>query len=253
MNDATNNTTNAAEMVLTHKWEEAGHGKAPFRPLCIISIPSAEICERNPSAYNQLMAEAMQCAKSFGVTLCSCNVCGMSLVNNVVIRDAAGKHFVVGLDCAGKSGDSKLVTQAEKLEAARQRQKREAKRDEERQAREAARLAELQAQRDRNGGLTDYELAEKKRADAAQALAGKSRQENAWLIEVLRGEYQGDFVKAMIAQLEAKPLHDAIRGRAAEIVGEIYGKQKGGRRGSKKYQAAEAEFWAKYNEGLTEV
>jgi hypothetical protein len=28
------------EMVLTHKWEKVGVGKAPFRAVCIISMPS---------------------------------------------------------------------------------------------------------------------------------------------------------------------------------------------------------------------
>lgn len=253
-NTTTANTTEAAEkLVISHKWEDAGHGKAPFRPVCVISVPAVSLCEANPEAYNRAMAEAMQCAKGFGVSLCTCDVCGMSLMNNVVIRDANGKHFVVGLDCAGKSGDAKLITQTEKLEKARQFKIREAKKKAELEARQAARLAALQAERDANGGLTNAELAEKNRRDAAQALADKSRIENDWLIQVLANEFQGDFVRAMIANLSEKPLHSAIRGRAAEICGEIYGKQKGGRKGSKAYEAANAEFWTRYNEGLTEV
>lgn len=70
-------TKHAMTEVLTHLWQEQGLGKAPFRALCIISVPSKSLCEANPEAYNNAWRECSQQARALGVELCSCQSCGM--------------------------------------------------------------------------------------------------------------------------------------------------------------------------------
>ena len=229
--------------VLTHLWQEQGLGKAPFRALCIISVPSKSLCEANPEAYNNAWRECSQQARALGVELCSCQSCGMSLENNVVIRDAEGKNFVVGCDCAGKVGDTKLTTEVKLLEKARQRKIKEAKLEAERVAREARIAADQAAQRERNGGLTDAEVAARARQAAEDAKREKFTAENLWLLKVLDG-MNGDFVASMIEKLEVGPLN-GLSDRCVSILSDIYGKAHG-RGGSKKYTAAVDEFYGTY-------
>lgn len=240
-----NNITNASK-VLTHKWQEQGLGQAPFRVECIISLPSKELLSAgNVDAYNNAMAEACHEARAYGVGLGTCNSCGMSLQNNVVIRDANRKCFVVGCDCAGKTDDSELIEQVELLERRRQKEIREAKAQAKEEARRAAWLAEQQAQRDRNGGLTDLEVAEKARKEAEEARIREYSVKNAWLLTVLdRVPYASDFVRSMIRDLEKNSLA-SLSGRCVGILAEIYAKTAGGRGGSKKYKAAYNEFYEK--------
>lgn len=236
-------------MVLTHKWQEQGLGEAPFRAVAIISMPSPGLAEANTNAYNNAVAEAQQAANRFGVMLCSCNSCGQSLQNNVVIRDSKGKHFVVGIDCAGRTGDSRLITETEALERARQKALREARYEAERLEREARIAAAQQEQRDRNGGLTDYEMEQKARQEAEAARRVQATEQNRWLLDVLaRVPYSSDFVMSMIRDLEAKPAAD-LSDRCLAILGEIYAKTvSGARKNSKAYKTAEDEFWAKFGE-----
>jgi hypothetical protein len=49
-----------------------------------------------------------------------------------------------------------------------------------------------------------------------------------------------------VVTLALMPLAQAVSGRALHIVAEIFGKAAGGRRGSKKYEEAEAAFYARY-------
>lgn len=232
------------EQMLTHLWQEQGLGQAPFRAVCIISLPSPSLAETNVNAYNNAMAEVCQQARGFDVHLGTCNSCGMSLMNNVIIRDAHGKHFVVGCDCAGKTHDSKLVSRVEYLEKQRQKAVREAKREAEWKARCAARDAELQAQRDRNGGLTDAEVEAKQRAEAEELHRQRMTAENGWLLNVLaRVPYASSFVDSMRAELERRPLAK-LSDRCQGILAEIYAKTvSGSRKGSKAYRSAEDEFW----------
>lgn len=234
--------------VLTHRWVEEGLGEAPFRAVAIISLPSTEILEANPDAYNGAMGEACERARAYGVTLCSCYSCGMSLVHNVIIRDKAGKHFVVGMDCAARTHDTELISEAEALERARLKELREIKAEEERKARAARREAELAAERERNGGLTDWEVKEKAREDEAAAREARYSAENAWLLDVLAEVYPGDFVTSICRDLRRHPAREVLRGRAFGIVAEMYAKAKGGRKNSKAYKAAEEEFFSRLPE-----
>lgn len=231
------------KMVHTHKWMDAGLGVAPFRAVDIISLPSPSLAEANVTAYNNAMAAAWHQSQRYGVSCGSCDACGQSLVNNVVIRGADGKHFVVGLDCAGKTSDSKLITEVQHLEKQRLAAIREAKRAAEDEARRQRYLERLQAERDANGGLTNAEVAQKKADEAAELARQKYTAENEWLISVLRKEYPGDFVRSMIESLSTASTDD-LSDRTISILGDIYAKSFG-RRNSKKYDAALEEFIAK--------
>lgn len=236
------------DTVLTHAWQDQGLGKAPFRVSALICVPSADMAATNPTGYNNAMGEATARAKAFGVTLCTCEVCGMSLSLNVVVRDADGKHFVVGQDCAAKAGDAKVVERVVALERKRQSALRAAKREEANRARQQAREAELARQREANGGMTDAEKAAAERRAEADRAAAKASADNAWLTSVLaRVSYTSGFVADVLARLGERPLRDAVRGRAVGIVAEIYAKTKSvARKGSKAYAAAEQEFYDAY-------
>lgn len=227
--------------VLIHKWQEQGLGQAPFRTLCVISLPSKGLAENNVDAYNNAMAECNQQARALGVHLCTCDSCGMGLQNNFVIQDAVGKRFVVGSDCAMKVGDTKLTTEIKLLEKARQRKIKEAKQLAERQAREIRIAADQAAQRERNGGLTDAEVAARARQAAEDAKREKFTAENGWLLTILdRQAGGGAFVDSMIQSLEVGPLN-GLSDKCVSILREIFAKAHG-RRGSKAYDAAEEEF-----------
>lgn len=233
----------APEMTLTHLWQEQRLGIAPFEARCILSLPSSEMAEKNPSGYANVMAEVSRAAAGLGVHLGCCNSCGAALMNNVVIRDVHGKHFVVGCDCARKTHDTKVITKIEAMQREKDRAEREAKRQAEWEARAAARRAAEQAERNRNGGLTDAETAAAKRQAEEDATAQASIAANTWLIEALSGQF-GDFVLSMRQELSRKPI-SSLSGRMLNVLAEIYAKKMGGRRGSKKYDAAYDEFWVK--------
>ena len=245
-------------MTLTHKWMEAGLGRAPFRVITIISVPSAGNIGNNfgaVEAYNMEMAEATQRAKHFGVKLCTCNVCGMGLQNNVIIRDADGKHFVAGIDCAEKSGDSKVMAKAKIEENARKRAIRQAKAEAKRIAANAKLEADQAEQRERNNGLTDWEViraAEKAAAEAAETIvAAKSAATAGDIMKVLEltSQHQDDFCASMLRSFRRG---DRFSDRAAGIVMEIYGKFHG-RRNSKAYGEAydkAADMLEVYNDSL---
>lgn len=233
------------QIVAVHPWQDNGIGQAPFRFVTLISMPSAETYGTNVEGYNNAMRDAQLQARAFGInSLGSCDVCGTGIHNHCVIRGADGKHFKVGCDCVAKTGDSKLITATENAERERQRAIRKAKSDAAWEARRVAREAALQSERDRNGGLTDYEVAE--RAAAAALVAAeriafdKWSVENEWLLVVLRREYPGDFVTSMIEKLEHGPV-SSLSERCSGIVADIYAKSFG-RRNSKKYDAAIDEF-----------
>lgn len=96
-----------------HPFERSGLGLAPFRWVSVISLPDNALAEANPSAHNLALAQAFQQARSLGVTLGSCQHCGMGLNHHGVIEDAEGTRFVVGLDCVAKTGDSGIGKRAE--------------------------------------------------------------------------------------------------------------------------------------------
>lgn len=129
-----------------HKWEYDGHGKAPFTCVGTYAFPEKSLAEKNPAAYN---SQLKMMPKGYGVG--SCGVCGRPLVNNFLIKSADGKKFSVGCECVEKSGDRGLTTITNQKRLEIEREKRRIKK-------EQVRTLELQRQRDKNGGLTDYEV-----------------------------------------------------------------------------------------------
>lgn len=231
-------TTAAADQI--HKWEAAGLGRAPFRLAAVIETPGKWLMDANPAAFDTAWAEASQSARHFGVTLASCNACGQCLQINCVIRDADGRHFVVGSDCVRKTGDAGLISRVKHEERAKQRAKKEA----ERAARWEAE-APLRAAR-----AAEFARLEAGREAARLADEARLEAENGWLIDVLARESHsaGDFCSSVAADLRRKAVSD-LSGRCLDIVRDIYGKATGGRKGSRKFAAAVAEFDGRIGQG----
>ena len=137
---------------MTHKWEDAGHGKAPFKVVGIFEMPAPSMAEHNPAAYQNAMN-----AIPFGYRVGSCGVCGMGLSVNFLINSADGNKFAVGCECVKKAGDHGMIETVKLMKNKRTREINRQKRSDKHQA-------DLQAQRDRNNGLTDSEVWEQERA-----------------------------------------------------------------------------------------
>jgi len=225
------------ELVVTHKWEKFGY-KAPFKFLGLIQLPNPE---GNPHAVEQQYKIVAKQNKQFGVFAGSCNLCGNGLMNNFVVGDAEGTNFIVGCDCVRHLDDVKLITRVEKAEKDRKRAIRRAKAEELQKIRQAEWAAEQQAQRDRNGGLTDWEVEDKARKQAKEDKRIAMTAKNSWLIDALTRS--GSFVYDMRYELQFNEIED-LSPRAVDILKDIYAKSFG-RRNSKKYEAACEDFDAR--------
>lgn len=223
-----------------HDWESRV-GQAPYSLRCCLSIPSAESFGMNIAGYQNALAECFDGARQFGVSLGSCEVCGTGINHNFVCRNAAGAHFVVGSDCVAKLGDTRLTTEVEELERSRQRRLARARREAQWRREAEARLSK---EREENGGLTRYEIEQRKRDEqlkAAEARAAQAAIENQWLIGVLRRvPSNGAFIPDMIDKLHREPLAD-LWPRAINVLREIYAKAHGRRR-SAEYRDAMDRF-----------
>lgn len=163
----------------------------------------------------------------------TCAHCGQAILNICIVRRGDGKLYGVGTDCIMKTDDGKLVD-AVKLEKNRiAREKRAAKR-------EAARLARLQEQRDRNGGMTDWELSEHR-----NALARAAEQERLKPVIAALEPYaaaledgKGGFCDSIARDLRNG---NVPRGRGFDIMLEILAKR-AGRGGSHAYKARLSEL-----------
>ena len=230
------------KQILTHTWQEQGLGRAPFRfveMICILKHDASGgfgSVER-VNTHNRL---ANKRAKALGLSLCQCQHCDAALLNNCVIRDADGKHFVVGTSCVEKSDDAELITEAKLAERRRQKSIRDAKRKAKWEAAQAEREKELDAQRERNGGLTDQQVEyNRHQAELAKERTAITKRQK-WLIDVV-AHVPGGFCADMTRELQRTKI-TSLSDRCQHILCDIYAKQVGGRRGSKKYKAAEKEF-----------
>lgn len=235
------------EMVAIHRWENRTDGrfKAPFAYIGMFSMPCAESFGMNISGYNNALEEASRAARSYGVSMGSCDICGTGIHNHFVIKDATGRNFVVGCDCVMKTDDTKLITAVEKAERDRKRAIRKAANDAKWERIREERIAAEAAERAANGGKTLREIEADKRAAELAAKTAKHTSENMWLIKVL-DSMPGDFCASMSTKLESNPIGD-LSDRCIEIMADIYAKSVGGRSGSKKYAAAIEDFYAKAN------
>lgn len=198
-------------------------GTAPFKFVGIWSAPSKNLMEVNPSAYDAAIRARPTCCHF------ACDHCGTGIRNHCIIVDALGNKFSVGTDCVEKTDHVEILSAVRLAIKKQAKVARDAKREAVRLARQAAYDAQLQAQRDVNGGLTDSEVADKKAYAARQARLAII----APVVNALNAA-GGDFCDSI-----AGGYHNgtAPRGRAKDIVIEIVAKQSG-RKGSKAYAAA---------------
>jgi len=212
-------------------------GEAPFRFIGVWSAPSRSLLEQNPSAYNlQMQAKPKFC--HFG-----CDHCGTAIEHHYVLRDAKGDKYCVGSSCISKVGNVVNLSDAEAAERQRQRELRRARAEAKREQKRLAHEAKLDAQRERNGGLTDMELAMQKIQEERQQQRIANKQKYDFFISGLSEAY-GYFAKDVAEGLREGRLPS---GRGVTIMLEIIAKN-AGRRGSKAYEAAYAEAEAKWEE-----
>lgn len=227
---------------MIHVYETAKLGKAPFKHMGVYSIPSSSLAEHNVDAYNyalKMMPKGYHC----GI----CAFCGMPLTHNHLIKSSDGNTFSVGSECVTKSGDSGLMTAAEyaRKEVARKKRNQEkAKREKEREIRYQAKLQE---QRERNGGLTDYEIEKKNQQDRKE----KYRLMILPAIDILKpyaermADGKGRFRDSIAETLKEGKLP---YGNGFHITCDILAKQ-AGRSNSKAYKAE----WSKISEDFARV
>ena len=178
-------------MTTTHAFTESGLGQAPFRFVGFDEEPDG------------------------------CRHCGTGIRNRFHIVSADGVHSVVGSTCIEKTGDQGLIDIAKAEKNRRAREKAHIKRQAEA---EAAWVAKVQAQRDRNGGLSDWEQEEAKRAAELAA-----RQPVIELLAPIADDLEdgrGGFRDSVARDLRDGHLPTA---NACEIVVDILAKQAGRR------------------------
>lgn len=207
--------TNSIKM---HTLEANGLGQAPFSFLYMIDAGKVQTC---------------------------CDSCSTGIRYQFFILSHDGKTSKVGIDCIRKldDGNNSLLNDAERAMAKLEREKKDAEIKAKRDARNAKIEADLESQRVRNGGLTDYEVAENARKQKQMELRVAMTAVNGWLLDVLgnRDDSYG-FVANMIEQLKMKPVKELSEKQMA-ILRDIYAKTTGGRYGSKKYDAAVERFY----------
>ena len=212
-------------------------GEAPFRFIGVWSAPSRSLLEQNPSAYNlQMQAKPKFC--HFG-----CDHCGTAIEHHYVLRDAKGDKYCVGSSFIAKVGNGVNLSDAEAAERQRQRDLRRARAEAKREQQRLAHEAKLDAQRQRNGGLTDNELAMQKIEQEREQQRIANEQKYDYFISGLSEAY-GYFAKDV-----AQGLREGRQpsGRGVTIMLEIIAKN-AGRRGSKAYEAAFTEAEAMWEE-----
>lgn len=111
------------------------------------SLPSADIAEHNPAAYQAAMADLPAGAGT-------CSHCGNGIRHHVVIRDASGTERFIGTECALRVGVSADAVRYRMTSAQlAERAARDSERDAKRRAEADARAAALAARQDRVGDI----------------------------------------------------------------------------------------------------
>lgn len=151
----------------------------------------------------------------------------------VQIQTLPGLHrLATGSDCVRKTDDSKLITAIEAKERTERRKKRIEAENRKWEERRDQYAANLQAQRDRNGGLTDEEISFKKQAEARKAKAQATMEANAWLTDILAplAKEKPGFVASIYYELSrGERLACNLPERALEILADIYARQVSGK------------------------
>jgi hypothetical protein len=211
--------------IIEHKHFDMG--KAPYKLVGIWSSPSKASQEVNPSAYNvEMAARPKSCTHS-----CAC--CSTGIVHHFIIRDADKKEFAVGSTCIDKLNDTRLTTAAKLAENKRKKALRaiaaEKKREEQRKAEEI----ELEAERARNGGLTDGEIVVEHRKSLKEELLISVGEIFSPIGSALNSQ-NGNFVQSILSDVYNEA--NLPGGSAKNIIIEIMTK-KAGRANSKAYKA----------------
>jgi len=120
-----------------HVFEKSGLGRAPFRCVGLVSLPSSSLAEANPTAYNNALAAIPR-----GLGCGSCAYCGTAIMHNFIVESADDRRFVVGCDCVAKTGDAGLIKEVKRARVAVALEKRTAKRSAAKADREAMWAAE---------------------------------------------------------------------------------------------------------------
>lgn len=223
--------------VVRHKFFRMGSGGG-FRLISLWSAPSRAVLEQNPRAYNIQMSMRPKCCRF------QCDHCGMPIEHHYILKDSNGDTFSVGSSCVEKVGQEELITQAKAIKLEADRKKRQEAREKRNEERRLAQEAEFQAQRDRNGGLTDYEVKIKKREEAHEAFHDLCFEVSRPIVKMLKAA-GGNFCLDVAQQLREGRIPS---NNAKRIVIEIMAKQKSGsRKGSKAYQAAHPEAEELFN------
>lgn len=229
------------DMVYDHVFKM---GKPPYRLVGFWAAPSTELQEHNPSAYNSEMSSKPACCHF------SCDHCGMGISNHFIIEDSTGERFSVGSSCVSKTDDSKLISSVKKkrneLDRLKRRQKREAIHLEAKAKREAVEAAQRKA----NGGLTDYELAEKLKAEELAKKRSDAEEKFPRVLRALDKAATGNptgFAGSIASEIRARA-QIPDNGRVVAVIADIYSKFHGGRRNSNAYAASQEEFYNTYIE-----
>lgn len=219
------------EVQTLHPFEAAGLGLAPFR----FRGMSEAVYVACPGAPEQPAG--------------SCDYCGQAIRYCCHVAASDGREFIVGCDCIRKldRADNRLLTAMERAVAAREKLRRDERREAARLARRAQIEAELAAQRDRNGGLTDAEVRVAAREAAESARQAEVRAANAWLLSVLLSVPPGPFISDMIALLGQHSAGCLSPKQLAALAG-IYSRAKSGKRSGREYDAALDEFDSHFEE-----
>ena len=220
-----------------YKLEQLGLGKAPFRMVGFWQMPMPANYADNPAAYNNIMNMAPR-----GISIGSCAICGVGIINHYIIESADNQRHAVGCDCVLKINNKKLTTEIKELQRIARQEKKEA----ERKAKAEAYEAEFQAQKEKNGGLTDYEL-ELKQYKEAKELADAPK---IVLLSGLSAELEdgnNGFCDSVAKSMREGKLP---AGRGLTIVCDILAK-KAGRANSKAYKARYQEVEEIFEKVLT--
>lgn len=212
-----------------HPFEIAGLGRAPF-------TLEGYSCEVGPKK----LADGVTVGAP-GQPMGTCDYCGRGIAHVFKIRSSDGKESGVGCDCVAKleREDNKLASEVKKAKLLLDRKARQAKAEQ--KARDA-REKRLQAQRDRNGGLTDQEARDQKWAAQYLRRLAEIKAGNEWLVSRLDGN--GPFVTHMKELLE-RYLARELSCKQVEILGRIWVESFGYPRESQAESEAAAEFLEK--------
>ena len=184
----------------THVFTLSGLGQAPFRFLGV-----------NENAFRLPDGTT----KAGG----TCDHCGTGIRWEFNLLSADGTRSKVGSDCIRKAGDRGLINIAKAEQNRRRREAAAAKR-------EAAWAAKMDAQRARNGGLTDYEAREQRVAEreVERKIAAQPAIELLAPIADALHDGRGGFRDSVANSLRQGSLPSE---RGITIIADILGKQEG--------------------------